>query len=270
MESKNTTPRKQGPARPSDARAGAQGSRVSSGTYTSGSPSPARPRPYDRPGHQTPQKTSVRPSHDVQGPQRQTATSSAPITPKKKQATVNPPASNVEVVSKSLFNLGPLQVFPDTDFIVLYVSAEGAPLFFGKHDEGQPVAWRLSRARVSTAWVRPSLRAALWANPDKRRQLLLSAFRVPEPMSVEESNQLVLNDIRLLLRLDTTQEDFWKTLESFFPSNLGIPYTITEWAIICPRCGMEVIGNVDDTLWSKRYLSHRKKVCGKPLDGKHA
>ncbi len=81
-------------------------------------------------------------------------------------------------------------------------------------------------------------------------------------MSFEEADKTVLNHMRIPIRLDLTQEDFWKAIHRLYPSDTGNPYSISEWAMVCPKCGKEVIGYPSDSLWSERYLTHRRDACG--------
>lgn len=157
--------------------------------------------------------------------------------------------------------LGPLAVRPDSDFVVVYLSVAGPPLFFNKQNGREYEPGRISRAQLSAAWQRPSVRAVLWSHPEMRRQLLVSLFKPPGPTTFEEANKVMLNNICLPLRLELKQEEFWKGVGQLYPSHAGSVYHITEWAIACPKCGKEVMGYASDALWSGRYWNHRRNLC---------
>ena len=144
---------------------------------------------------------------------------------------------------------------------MLYLSLSGPSLFFKKQSE--PEQWRINRARISAQWHRKSVRSVLWSHPETRRQLLVSLFRPPEPMSFEEADKTMLNHMRLPIRLDLTQEDFLNAIHRLYPSDTGSPYLISEWDMACPKCGKEVTGYPSDSLWNERYLTHRRDACGK-------
>ena len=106
-------------------------------------------------------------------------------------------------------------------------------------------------------------------NPKKRQQELISLFEPKEPMTPEQAAKVPLNNIRLPLPLALTQAEFWKIVLSLFPSNVGGVYRVLEWAIACPTCAQEVVGQASDALWSMRYTDHRKSLCGKISNVKH-
>ncbi|KJA16352.1 hypothetical protein HYPSUDRAFT_47458 [Hypholoma sublateritium FD-334 SS-4] len=286
--SNNADSRGQKPPKPSGTRPGTQGPMASSASYfayyipidppTSALASPFPPGPYDRRGYYIPPITAIHMTNATQytkhGPytaqgsdQHQPPVPSTHVTALHSKLSEVTQSDNLNhPISGRRSDLGPLAVRPNSDFVVVYLSIVGPPLVFKKQDGREHEPGQISRARLSAAWHRPDVRAALWSHPETRRQLLDSVFAPPEPMSFEEANKVLLNDIRLPLRLELTQEEFRKGLSLLYPSQAGSVYHISEWAIACPKCGEEVVGYATDALWNERYLNHRKNMCGRTSD----
>ncbi|KJA15979.1 hypothetical protein HYPSUDRAFT_207393 [Hypholoma sublateritium FD-334 SS-4] len=270
----NAPSRGQGLPKPHDAPAGTQGQIAAPAAHILhgipiNQPTPASewsftPGPYDRRGYYIPPQAVVHQANSTpQGPSSAEEPNRQP--PGSSSTRFTAPGKTADGVTQ------PHRRVTELPFVLVYLSIAGPPLSFHHQVGWQPnvAAW-VGRAQLSAAWQCPSVRAVLWGNLQTRKQLFHSCCRPPEPMSFEDSKKVMLNDVRLILRQELTQDEFWKMVRTLYPDAPGSPYHVSEWAIGCATCGKEVLGYASDTLWIERYLSHRKHACVKTPEGRRA
>ncbi|KJA15980.1 hypothetical protein HYPSUDRAFT_207394 [Hypholoma sublateritium FD-334 SS-4] len=224
------------------------------------------PGPYDLGGYYTAAQTVLcQMNYTSQGPCSTQGPDRQP--PGASSTSVTAPEKTADGVTH------PRKCIADREFpfVVVYLSIAGPPLSIQNQIGWKPnlAAW-LDRARLSAAWQHPSVRDVLWGNRQTRLELFRSFCRPPEPISFEDCRKVMLNDVRLLLRHELTQDEFWRIVRGLYPDAPDNLYHVSEWAIGCATCGKEVQGYANDTLWIERYLTHRKNACVKTPEGRRA
>ncbi|KJA14033.1 hypothetical protein HYPSUDRAFT_209054 [Hypholoma sublateritium FD-334 SS-4] len=153
----------------------------------------------------------------------------------------------------------PPGTYPLSSAVMLVVTNPGPPCLL-KIPAGIAMSPQAAnQTQAAAAWRPRSERAVIWADPAAR----LAAFkywaepRVPIPN--DEARKLDYRSWSTVYPLDFPQEGFMREMRRRTPPGMACP--ITEWDIVCQRCGKEVAGYCTDTCWNERFLEHRSNSC---------
>ena len=103
-----------------------------------------------------------------------------------------------------------------------------------------------------------------------RQTIIHRATDEPPVLREGEDIDLCRIEFPLDINLDTTRREFGLMLQDLAPP---VPpsmsggwgrrlYTVSEWDILCPRCGLTIRHFCTDKFWNERYILHlREEVC---------